>query len=202
MSILYCDVCKSILEEPVTLPCGNSICSKHAGQFVQVECLFCQSKHQETCQKNIKLSNLVDSLNRAKTACSRFKSNSNERVEILLGLIESINTGFDKLKVEVSVEKDHAINKIEASSNECLSQIEEWRSRFMDSLRVKPEICRDVENVNSKVEQFQKIIQSGKISEEIWSHMEQSCDKMSQEVSVYLFFSPNMLKYIFFYYLF
>jgi len=41
------DRCKLILENPITLPCGNSICQHHLeGISEKFDCMFCNEEHQ------------------------------------------------------------------------------------------------------------------------------------------------------------
>lgn len=188
MSILQCDVCKNILEEPVTLPCGYSICAKHADQFLGVTCSLCQQTHHDPSKINLKLSRLINLLDRAKTACSRLQTDSSTYNDLKIRPLETINTRFEQLENDVLAEKDrvtkHVLAQIEARTNECLSHIEDWRERCVSSLEVKsdPSFYTDLVDVNSKIDEFKRILDSDKVSEDIWDKIVQTCDQMDEEV--------------------
>ena len=39
--------CKLIFEDPVTLPCGNTLCKHHLAKYDQTfQCFFCQEQHK------------------------------------------------------------------------------------------------------------------------------------------------------------
>ena len=41
------DCCKLILEDPITLPCGNTLCLEHLNKFNdKFICYFCKGEHQ------------------------------------------------------------------------------------------------------------------------------------------------------------
>ncbi len=44
LSFLDCVVCENILIDPVSLPCGKTICKTHADEFL-IKCYFCQEQH-------------------------------------------------------------------------------------------------------------------------------------------------------------
>ena len=40
-----CDLCSETLVEPITLPCGNSICKSHLEETQEFSCELCGSEH-------------------------------------------------------------------------------------------------------------------------------------------------------------
>ena len=48
-SLFNCNLCKKMLVEPVTFPCGNTLCKKHLIELINsenvIECILCQRKH-------------------------------------------------------------------------------------------------------------------------------------------------------------
>ena len=191
MSILQCDLCQSLLDEPVLLPCGYSICARHAKERerAQTPCKFCLKIHQDACLvKNLKLTRLIDLLNKAKTACKRLQEHANAYHELKLRPVEFINEHFDRLEAEVMVEKDralkHVTDEIEARSRACLMRIEDWREKCVSSLDVKPEpgFYNDLEEVNKNVDEFQAFLKSEKISEDMWEKIVHTSDHLDQEV--------------------
>lgn len=188
MNILQCDVCKSILEDPLALPCCYNICAKHANQFIGVACSLCNEVHHDPPKINIKISRLINLLDRAKTACSRLQTDSAAYNDLKIRPFETINNRFEQLEAEVLAEKDrllkHVTAQIEASTKECLSNIKDRRERWVSSLDVTsdPSYFTDMIDVNSKIDEFKKILDSDKVSEGIWNNIIQECDQLDEEV--------------------
>jgi hypothetical protein len=42
---IKCPICKKILESPVFLPCGESVCKSHVDGKTQIFCISCEDDH-------------------------------------------------------------------------------------------------------------------------------------------------------------
>ena len=52
-----CKTCKEIYEDPIELPCSNTICKSHFNDFKQSKCSFCLQYHEMSL-------NVIKSLNK------------------------------------------------------------------------------------------------------------------------------------------
>lgn len=189
MSDLKCDLCKNPLKEPVALPCGYSICSQHVDQFQGVTCFLCQQIHHGPYQKNHKLSRLAILMNHSQTSCSRLQSASDTYNDLTTRPLDIINNHFNQIETEILAEKDRIVNhmtaQIDLQTNECLSQINSMRERSISCLQsVKTEPGNELTDVNTKIDEFKRILQWDKISENDLSQILQTCDQMNQAVSL------------------
>ena len=44
-SIFICEYCSSLINNPVILPCGKTVCKSHQAEIIQNNCKFCERKH-------------------------------------------------------------------------------------------------------------------------------------------------------------
>lgn len=188
---LKCDHCKTILKDPIALPCGYSICSQHVEQFQGVPCLLCQQIHRGPYQKNLKLSRVIDLLDLAKTACSRLESSSNTYNDLIIRPFDAINNHFAPVEREILAEKDRIVNhmtaRIDLRTNECMSQIENMRERSTSSLKsvtTKPG-NDELADVNAKIDEFKRNLQLNKLSENDLNQIAQDFGQMNDDVCLY-----------------
>ena len=79
--------CKLILENPIVLPCGYSLCQKHLEQFEQnFKCCFCTKQHQIP-EDGFSISKTIDSMINSYFELNPLKK---EIIESFLRLSESI----------------------------------------------------------------------------------------------------------------
>jgi len=77
-----CGVCKGLLSDPVTIPCGHTFCRKCIDKNVSKTCELCNTTHYKLKLKNIKanvvLVNLVEKLFPNKVSAASLKKQGNE----------------------------------------------------------------------------------------------------------------------------
>ena len=44
-TMFNCKYCSNLIDNPITLPCGESVCIIHQNEIIQNECKFCDAKH-------------------------------------------------------------------------------------------------------------------------------------------------------------
>lgn len=190
MRDLQCDYCKNILEKPVTLPCGFSICAKHAHEFTGVQCSLCKLIHHGLFITNFKLSPLINLLNEFKTSHSRLHYTVDTFYDLMSRPFDTINNRFEQLITEVLAEKDlvikNVIDQTEARANECLAQIEDLREKCLKSLGVNivSSFLSDIEYVNEKIVTFDRELQSEKVSASDLQKIIETCEQLEEEVSL------------------
>lgn len=194
MSILQCDQCKSVLEEPVSLPCGFTICARHVTnslpQQPQQQCAFCHSVHHDPCVKNMKLARLLDVFNRARSACERLGRETRAYHALKIKPLDVINEHFDALEKLVLSERDRVLEyvhaQVEARTRACLARVEDARERCVSSLECKPEpgFYDDLREINGKLDEFEAVLRGDKCAEDVWDKIVHTSDSLSHDVSV------------------
>jgi hypothetical protein len=91
---LKCAICKNILDTPVLLPCGNSICKKHVSQEMkEYDCPLCADLHQIPAGGFYPIKALEKQL-RAHVQCLSIPS----EYETALKSVKSFEKQFEELK--------------------------------------------------------------------------------------------------------
>lgn len=187
--VFTCYQCKQIYENPVSLPCGITICQKHIVD--QQPCMFCKRVHiKEPLVKNPIFKNLLTLLNESKNANQRLKNQANILHATASKPLEIINSHLDNLKNEVLTEKRRILDfihaKIDEQTDMCISQIEEYRESCKTSLDVKfpqnPffEVTKFFGEMQEKINENTTFLKS--VCEESWNAIIQTSDSMCQEV--------------------
>ncbi len=108
-SILICDLCKSILDSPILLPCEHTICKKHINN--KQSCLFCPETHAHFTELK-KLENLIGKLRAAKSSHSNTKHKLNEFETIKTNSKSYLDQKFDEIKQDLSKQRDLVLARL------------------------------------------------------------------------------------------
>ena len=80
-----CKTCKEIYEDPIELPCSNTICKSHFKDFIQSKCSFCLQYHEMSL--NVIKSN--ESLNKSIKICLHLNQNEKQVKDEIEKLLET-----------------------------------------------------------------------------------------------------------------
>jgi hypothetical protein len=148
---LECDLCNLILEKPITLPCGNTLCQHHLEETDELKfsCMFCLEEHQVP-KNGFKISD-------------RLSFMINFQIE-LNPLKKQIKESFNKLKQSIQEYEDihpdgflydyfaEIFNKVDLHREELLKEINERYEEIIKQLKDKQEKCKlnlkNVEKIN------------------------------------------------------
>ena len=130
------DGCKMIFENPVTLPCGRSLCRQHLDKFDEkFNCYFCDKEHQIP-STNVSMTKMID-------YCIQFDP-----------LRKKIKDSFDNLNESIKeyedIESDVYIhsyffeirNKVDLHREELKNEIDERSEAIIQQLKEKEEKCK------------------------------------------------------------
>lgn len=196
MSLILCDYCKSVLDDPVYIPCGFNVCQKHVNGSSSSEampqskpCTFCGKTHLDPYVRNQKLADLINLLNIAKQSCTHLTARLNSYTSLKFKPLDFINSHFQKLEQQVDFEaaklKNHLLNQVDTARGACLKEVSELREKCVSSLEVKPsaEFLNELNEANSKLAKFTEFLQTNKISEDIWDNIVQQTKQLDKEIS-------------------
>lgn len=149
--ILICKICNECYEDPVILPCGKSICSKHAISDKEAakdnvfKCLFCVKNHPISSDgfiKNEELNKLLDVADKYAIIDDMLGKRNKKAIELCTELEELIKQSeilskdpylfiydyFSKLKSDLDLNREQCIQMINVKYHRFLSEIEEAES--------------------------------------------------------------------------
>ena len=189
--LILCDYCKQVLDDPVYIPCGFNVCHKHVNSEAMPAsrpCLFCSKSHLDPYVKNQKLADLIGLLNVAKQSCQTLNTRLNAYTSLKFKPVDFINAHFRKLDAQVEAEKAklraHVLAQLDAASSACLAELGEWREKCVSCLEVKPpvEFFSELDELNGKCAKFGELLQTNKISEDVWDSIVQQTRQLDREI--------------------
>ena len=135
------DDCKLIIENPVTLPCGNSLCKEHLEKFNEkFMCYFCNEEHQIPTNgfvTNIMITNIINNL----INMNPLRKNIKESFE---KLSESID---DYIKIDPNVYVfdyyGEIRNRVDLHREELKKEIDKRSDEIIQDLKEREEKCKE-----------------------------------------------------------
>jgi hypothetical protein len=150
-----CIYCKLILQSPINLPCGHTICQKHVADRNShlFSCLSCDKVHSvpdDGFPLNHSLvflanMNFVD-YNNALNACNSLKSTINEMKLSKIEQKSQFEREVRELKCGICSKRDELIEEITCKSEEMINEIEIYENECQNSLETMSNKIEMVEN--------------------------------------------------------
>ena len=203
---LICKTCEEILNKPVILPCGESICQHHVDEMKttnsEIKCDSCSESHaipEKGFTSNKRLEALIENeLNSLdlgedynyaynqtlafKSYIERFETTKKQPDMRIHDYISQLKNQIDLKREELKNEIDQKclsmIEKLEEFEKECMANVDSVKSRFDDKLDEK------LKKWKSKSEQFSNDLRSfesskwKKVKEELESHIKEIRSKL------------------------
>ena len=142
--LIICKLCHETLEDPIILPCGKTICSKHLdNETNNFKCGLCDNSHDKTVDKfpvNEMANELVqicddyvdlNSINfskeykLAKEQCEKLNDLIKETELLVKDPAFYINDYFTKLKNEIDLSKEQKIENIVQKHEQIINELKE-----------------------------------------------------------------------------
>ena len=136
---ILCDECHLILEHPITMPCGQTICKQHLDEFDEkISCKFCNDQHHIPRNGfciNKKLELVIDSyfeLNPLRKKIRDTFDNINESVK-----------EYDEINADAYVYDVFGglRNKVDLHREELIKEINDRYEKMLNDLKNKEEKC-------------------------------------------------------------
>ena len=126
--------CNLIYENPITLPCGNTLCQSHLNNYnLQFVCCFCQKEHfipQYGFGVNKAIMKMIDSFNQSNPIRKIIKE-SYEHLNQSIKEYEDIDPDvyvyeyFGEIRNQVDLHREELISNINARYDEIINQLKE-----------------------------------------------------------------------------
>ena len=140
--LIICKLCHETLEDPIILPCGKTICSKHLlDETNNFKCNLCDNSHDKTVDKlpineianglvqicddyvDLNSIDLGPEYKLAKKQCEHLKELINESELLIKNSTFYINEYFAKLKNEIDLSKEKLIEDIRDKHEQLIDKI-------------------------------------------------------------------------------
>ena len=174
--LCYCNYCNQLLLDPITLPCGENICSKDLNE-IKDKCLFCGEAHavpKQGFQINRLVKELVDlelnkinldiNYNRRKKALNELELKVTELELVMKNPNDYIYEFFTGLR-----------NKVDIRREECKVEVDDHFDTILSNIKTFEAECKLGEKKNDKLVEE---LEASKLELKIWLN---SIDTMSDE---------------------
>ena len=206
MRLIICKFCHETLEEPIILPCGKAICSKHLlNETNNFKCNLCNNSHDKTVDKfpaNEELNELVqicdsyvdlnsiDLGKKYKLAKEKLKD-LNELINETELLVKDpefyIDDYFNKLRNEIDLSKEQLIEDIRDKHEKLIDKIKDIETKCKQNAQNKVSNSKLVEenkeSLNEWTQKLRSKLNLDECFEEISSESSQSISVLNYEIN-------------------
>jgi hypothetical protein len=188
-SLLACDHCKQLLEKPLIVPCGFTVCEKHIvdESLTFSPCLFCKENHTLPLKHNIKFAELIDKLNEALRAETAVKQELASYKSLKQQPDVYFEEYFKTVKNEIEMKRERILALVEAKASECLEKVNAFRVECLTSLS-QSEYLMNVgetflQDIDAKLNAWQNELKLDKISRPVWAAIVNDSKNIAEELS-------------------
>lgn len=202
-----CDICNSLLIDPVQIPCGNTVCKSHVRELLERRpkqkdsfvCEFCEEEHVVPVNGfavNKRMKSVLDSelnnltidmptYNRCKRTIEEAKENA-EKLESISKDPESfIVKYFEQIKNEVYLRREKLKVEIDQHSEEIIERIDGTQKRCIE-LSKKVGVCvsleAQVERSENDLQELIKEFDTFDISEKKFEDIQINADGLKEKL--------------------
>ena len=166
INCLNCDFCNKLLVEPISLPCGNTICNIHIKELLNsenvIECILCYENHPvpENALKRIKLEISEFNFNQVVSECKQKIDEARQKAESIVSLAIDpeffINERFDLVKTHINWRRKDLKNEIDKYTDELIESVEKNRSSCIELSRENYQMKEKIDSSRLEFEELKK----------------------------------------------
>lgn len=200
---LKCCECRQTLSQPVTLPCGHTICKRHmeegGEQVICSECGTNYANYEFVVNKaldDLVRANLIDNIDlgpvhkQCSEACGHMRDQLDKNLFMLEDVDFFIHETIDELKNKMSIKSERIKLRVEEITQEMLQDLDDVESEFKQKREEKSEIFRvflsDFQSKTMEAEdcwmKWTNILNQLKVDETKWKQIDAECNDMIGEM--------------------
>lgn len=174
-TLFNCDQCNKLLVDPITIPCGNTICKKHLDSLLEnikngeisFKCHLCNDMHVVQSKGfvvNKRIQNALDikfntlTLNPIYNDCK----NTIDKTREIAAEIEPICNDpesyffeyFEDIKRQVDLRREALKLKIDEYSDEVIKSADEYKSECIKISKTVSELNKDIHELKNKLDKL------------------------------------------------
>jgi hypothetical protein len=183
--LLTCEYCKKVFENPITLPCGNTVCSKDVKDLYKegfeghtIICYFCGTEHlyyhyppnrivNKFLENNLANFNLGKTYEHAKKSLDDVMDKMNEYEKLINNPAEYLYEYFEKIEKEIKHGKEKVkilseekcskmLNDLLLFKNECQNSLDSTTLKYLPDKLDKTKIDAIKENLEKWYRELDK----------------------------------------------
>jgi hypothetical protein len=190
--LITCAWCKSILEEPVMIPCGETVCRKHSFEISGDECIFCDKFHVLQESEQFPANKVVQNLLALKIKELDFGPNYKKATERVNELNTFLND-YDNLKkdpeVYISAHFSKQRNNIDLAREKLILEINNTSDRLISEIDSQEKECKanlsksnmsslssdDSESIKADLRKWEQDMKYLVVNDNLWTSISTNC---------------------------
>ena len=203
--LFNCQLCHKVLEYPVSLPCGETVCRAHTEQLSQAKCIFCSEIHKAPKNRfpanKIVQNQLEMKVNKINQNFSQFNDYQKiiEDLNKKLKETESIRQDpeyfideyFGELIRQVDLRRETLIEDIHQYSSGLIQKIEKLKHESVANSKKATKVTESIDSIKAKLTQLNSMFDCLEMDD--LKHEEIMSQKESKEVGELI--EPVLEKY-------
>jgi hypothetical protein len=211
-AMFNCNFCWKLLQDPVILPCGKTICKSHTNENSSLNCTFCFESHSKPAkgfpandliQEMLKMELNTLNINVCKSEECRKSIHDLKAIFKEIEVMQTdpeyyISEHFDELNRQVDLRRETLIIEIQQCSNKIIEEIAKAKSECVALAKVKADMFKgnsvgdldrfkvSLERISAKFDTFKiddKIFENILLNSKLLKHkMDQFSDKRKDQL--------------------
>lgn len=206
---IKCTLCQNVLDSPVILPCGESICSKHveACEKERLYCLFCQVDHVIPESGNFPCNRRLDAIiktrlfecnvggveyTKAALNCQKLNKTLSEFEQVRLDPLKHIAEVVEARRNEVNLMRSELKLRIDDQAERILHDLDEYEKECALSVNkeyefeVGNDLEAEIRRVQVRLEKWLVELNVLKGDETKWEKVREESEKMMKHLELKL----------------
>ena len=191
--LFNCNKCQAILEEPITLSCGNTVCKKHLQESLNVEnvigCSLCQKKHivpedgfliNKIIQNGLEIELNKLKLNPIFDSCKKALGDTKESAANVQKIRDNqeiyIKQYFDGIREQVESRQNSLKDQIDKYSAEIKQSIEKSESTCIQLAKEVNKLTNEIDKSNDELFKLQENFGTFEINDKKFQDIKNSAE--------------------------
>lgn len=205
--LISCKMCLGKLENPVILPCGESVCKKHENEFRRSEtqtCKLCNKDHILSENENFIMNKSISALLASEINNLNFGDAyimtqlSIMKLKMKIETYENIKIGedflydyFSNIKNSINLEYDEIVVELQKFRDSLLDEVDEYKSKCYSSIvdldfnSIK-ETTKILEKMKAEIKEWEFKLKRLIIDNKLWKNIQIQADKHILEVDDFI----------------
>lgn len=201
-NVIKCKFCKSLIESPIVLPCGISICKKHeldSRNENTLLCVACEMDHpipENGFYPNHALQAMIDTriieldlgteYNQALKSCKTLESTIGDIELLKLDPHFYIHEAIHKIKQKIDVKRDELKHRIDQEADKLITNLEDYETickmNMNSSIKNQHQIHIDLEQSKLELQKWKNELSILKTDKEKWQSIVEKSKQLDQHL--------------------
>ena len=180
-SMFNCKICSDLLLDPITIPCGDTVCNSHLNDHIlkqTFECQCCKKKHSvpnegfvinKFIQNQLKMQLNSMDVNQVFEECKDEIESAHKSVDQINKMEQDsqsyIYNYFEDIKRQIDLRREVLKEDIDKYSDKVIQSINETRNNYIKLSKEENDLRTNIENSKKELDELIKKFDTLKIDE-------------------------------------